>query len=166
MRKLIDEKGRFGGKLSAIDLAVILLIVAVAAGAFLRFFVLEQTAVTVEAAPVRYTLEVRHVRTWALNNIRVGDQLFAPGNVAVGTVRRVTHEPYVGVGSGDGIVWEALVADRYVVFVEVEGTAMVRDGRFLVSQTVPMGVGNSSIHFFSRYAFFYATVREIALYGQ
>ncbi|MCL2367746.1 MAG: DUF4330 domain-containing protein, partial [Oscillospiraceae bacterium] len=162
-----DEKGRIGGKVSVLDLAIILLVLAVALGAFLRFFVLEQTEISVEAAPVRYTLEVSGVRHWTVANIRVGDQLFAPGNVAVGTIRNIRQEPQVVISTGeDGTIWEGVLPERYVLFLEVEGVATLRDGRFLVSRTVPMGVGNSGIHFMSRYASFGATVTEIAQYGE
>ena len=163
MRGLIDEKGRLGGKLSVIDLAIVLIVVLIAIGAFLKFMVLEQTAVTVEAASVRYTIELQNVRDWTVNNIREGDTLFVTGT-AVGTVVRTWTAPHETLIEGDGVSWWGEVPERFVLFIEVEATATVTDGRVMVSRTVPMGVGNSGVHFTTRYAQFNATVKELTVY--
>ena len=160
--KLIDEKGRIRGKVSVIDLAILLLVIIIAIGAFLKFMVLDQTAVTVQEAPVRYTLEIANVRHWAMHNIREGDTVFASGGVAIGTIVSVEAEPFRSVPVGRS--WWGVVPERYLVLVEVSATATVTDGRFLVSRTVPMGEGNSTAPFTTRYAEFSAMVREIGLY--
>ena len=163
--RCIDEKGRLFGKISVIDLSILLLVVFIAIGAFLKFMVLEQTTITVEAAPVSYTLEITNVRDWTAHNIRAGDTLYVTGT-AVGTVRAVEMRPHrVTISSNDGTVWWGDVPERYVVEVEVAGNATVSDGRVLVSRTVPLGVGTSTTIFTTRYAEFYATVGEITLYG-
>ncbi|MCL2843126.1 MAG: DUF4330 domain-containing protein [Oscillospiraceae bacterium] len=161
----IDETGRLFGKINVIDLGILLLVVFIAIGAFLKFAVLEQTTVTIEAAPVSYTLEITNVRDWTIRNIRVGDTLYVTGT-AVGTVVGIETRPHrVAVSSNDGAVWWGDVPERYVVEVEVEGTATVSDGRFLVSRTVPLSAGTSTTVFTTRYAGFEAMVKEIALYG-
>jgi len=160
MKRLIDEKGRIAGKVSMIDLSILLLIVMVAIGAVIKFTVTPQTAVTIQAAPVQYTLEIRGVRHWAMHNIREGDAIFE-GGVYVGTVTGVSHEPHEAFVQGDGVVWVADVPERYNVLLELEATATVNDGRIMVSRTVPTAVGNSPTEFISRYAEFIAIVREI-----
>ncbi|MCL2588747.1 MAG: DUF4330 domain-containing protein, partial [Oscillospiraceae bacterium] len=103
--KLIDNKGRLGGKLSVIDLVIILLIIAIAIGVYLQFFVFEQTAVTVDVHPVRYTLQTDNVRDWAMRNIREGDAVFAAGGVYVGTVYSIESIPFEVSVSSDGLIW-------------------------------------------------------------
>jgi len=165
MKKRIDEKGRLFGKISVIDFGILLLVIMIAVGAYVKFMVLEQTTVTVEAVPVRYTLEITNVRDWALHNIRVGDVLYVTGT-EVGTVVEVEARPHRAVVSTNaGTVWWGDVPERYVVEVEVEGTATVSDGRVLVSRTVPLGTGTSTTVFTTRYAEFIATVGEIVQYG-
>ena len=166
MRKFIDERGRLFSKVSVIDLGVLLLILLVIAGAFVQFRVIEPSGTVIEAAPIRYTLEITGVRDWTLNNIREGDTVFS-GDTAVGTVVGVSAIPHqVLVSGGDGGLWWGEVPERYVVLVEVSATATVRDGRYLVSRTIPMGVGNSPAIFSTRFAEFTATVREIVPYDQ
>jgi len=164
MGRFIDEKGRIGGKLSVIDLAILLIVIMIAVGAVIKFTVTPQTSVMVEVVPVRYTLQLANVRDWATHNIREGDTVFSMGS-NVGTVVSVTSEPYRFLVQGNGVAWWGEVPDRYWVFVEIEATATVTDGRFLVSRTVPMGVGNSQNPFTTRYAQFHAVVREIGQYG-
>jgi len=88
MGKLIDGRGRLGGKVSVIDLGIVLLVVMMLIGAYVKFMVLPQTDVTVESVSVRYTLEITNVREWTRNNIREGDAVFSAG-VHVGTVVKV-----------------------------------------------------------------------------
>ena len=168
MKKLIDEKGRLGGKLSVIDLVILLLVLAIVIGAYVQFFVLEQTDVRADVEPIRYTLGIQNVRDWAAHNIRPGDTVFAASGAAVGTVQYVFSEPLeqVVVSALTGEVWQASLPERYTVYVEVSATATVADGRFLVSRTVPMGAGNSPTQFTTRYASFSAFVKEIGLYGE
>jgi len=160
MKRMIDEKGRLFGKISVIDLSILFLIVMVAIGAVIKFTVTPQTAVTIQAAPVQYTLEIRGVRHWAMHNIRVGDALF-DGGVYVGTVTDISHGPHDAFVQGDGEIWLAYVPERFNVWIDIEATATVHDGRIMVSRTVPTAVGNSPTKFTSRYAEFHATVREI-----
>ena len=163
MRKLIDEKGRLGGKLSVIDLAIILLVILVAIGAYLNFFVLRQTAVTVEAQSVRYTIEVGGVRHWGIRNIRVGDTLFSAGT-EVGTIQSIEVQPHMTLVFGADGPWWGEVPERYTLLIEVSATATITDGRFLVPRTVPMNAGNSGVGFSTRYASFHGTLTEIVLY--
>jgi len=161
MKKLIDEKGRLFGKISVIDLAIFILIIVIAIGAYMKFMVLDQTAFTTEERSVQYTLEIQNVRErWTRNNIRVGDTILSAGT-PIGTVTNIFAEPFEVTVSGGGQVWTTIIPERYTVFVEVEGTATDTDGRILVSRTVPLGVGNSPQTFTTRYAVFNAAVREI-----
>ena len=163
MKKHIDEKGRLFGKLSVIDLAILVIVIVIALGAYVKFMVLEQTAVTIEAATVHYTLEIVSIRDWTIHNIREGDAVFVTG-VYVGTVTGTRYEELEVPVAGEGEVWLAYLPGRYVLYVEIEATATVSDGRFLVSRTVPMAVGNSHTGFTTRYAEFSAVVKEIGLY--
>jgi len=162
--KLLDKNGRLFGKLSIIDLAVIFFVIIIAIGAYIRFAVTEPAQIEVAEAPVRYIIEVENVRDWAQNNIRVGDRLFVSGT-SVGTVVNIEAIPYVMIVTGDRGVWHGEVPGRYRLFVEMEATATVRAGRYFVSRTVPMDIGNSPTHFTSRYADFHAVIKEIGLNG-
>ena len=163
MKQMIDEKGRLFGKLSVIDAAVILIVIAVAFGAFLKFVVLEQTAVSAEVHPVSITLEVSGVRAWGMNNIRAGDTIFT-GGTEVGEITEVEVRPFRVYTQGEGQVWWGEVPDRYVLILSVAAEATIsEEGRVMVSRVLPMNIGNSGVGFVSRYADFVAAIREISI---
>ena len=158
--KLIDNQGRIGGKLSVIDLGIILILIAVAIGAIWKFNVSPVTGTHIETPPVRYTIEVVGVRDWAMHNIRVGDTIFHQGS-DIGTVVNVESQAHRLLVQGATEAWWGYVPDRYVVLVEVEATASRIDGRVLINRTTPLGVGNSEQPFTTRYAEFHGTIKEI-----
>ena len=162
---MVDEKGRLFGKLSVIDLGILLCVIMIALGSYMKFFTLEQTNVTIQAAPVRYTIVAEPVRDWAMRNIREGDAMFVQG-VYVGTIEGISYEPHEVVVQSDGALWRAPVPERFMIILDVVGTATISDGRIMVSRTVPMAIGNSSTEFTTRYAEFHALVREIHVYDE
>ena len=159
MRNWIDEKGRLFGKINVIDLGVVLLVLVIILGAFLFVFS-DETGITAEEFSVRYTLRVSDVRDWTVNNIRVGDTVFSSGTEA-GTIISMTTHPHETILSGNGKIWRTLVPDRYVIYVEIEATATISDGRYLISRTVPMAVSNSTTWLTTKFAGFGGTVKEI-----
>ncbi|MCL2827944.1 MAG: DUF4330 domain-containing protein [Oscillospiraceae bacterium] len=161
MKNWIDEKGRLFGKVSIIDLGIIFLVVLIALGAFVKFVVLDQTRLTTELS-VRYTLQIHGIRDWTVNNIRVGDAVFS-GITDVGTIVSVAAQPQETVLSGDGKIWRAYVPERYTLYVEIEATATVSEGRYLISRTVPMSVSNSPTWLTTKFAIFGGTITEIVL---
>ncbi|MCL2563948.1 MAG: DUF4330 domain-containing protein [Oscillospiraceae bacterium] len=164
MRKLIDEKGRIGGKFSVIDLGVLALILVILLGGAFTFLRSEQETSGSETPtgrniPVRYMMEIAGVRDWTVRNIELGDTLFL-GEFEVGTIIGVETEPHRQLVTGDGAVWWGEVPNRYLVTLEIESTATVLEGRILIARSVPMSVGNSTGAFHTRYTAFHATVRE------
>ena len=162
MKKLIDEKGRLFGKVSVVDLGVILLLVFIIAGAYLQLVVLEPTGMGAQEIPIRYTLEVSGVRDWTIDNLRVGDALFAREE-PMGTIVSMEYGPHNTLTiSGDGEIWWSEVPDRYVLHLEIEASAIVVDGRYLVFRTTPLAVSNGSPSFHTKFAQFSGRVLEIA----
>lgn len=166
MKRWIDEKGRVFGKINVIDFGILLLVILVAIGAFVKFALLEQTAIATEEIPVRYTLQITSVRHWTVGNLQVGDTLFTSGT-DVGTIVSIEAEPHEGlVSTGGGELWWGVVPERYVVFLEVEAIAILSEDRILISRTVPMVSGNALTSFQTKFTEFNATIREIYLHGQ
>lgn len=170
MRKLIDEKGRLGGKLSVVDLAILLLVLVIIAGAGFTFATRGPVEdiddeIAGRDIPVRYTLQIAGVRHWTVNNLRVGDTLFI-GAIDVGTIVSLETKPYQVLLADDGEAWWAELPERYVVIAQVESTATVIDGRVLIAESVRMSVSNTTMNFTSRYADFHASIKEFDFYDE
>lgn len=73
MKKLVDEKGRLFGKVSLIDIFVILFALVLAVAVYLRFFTNETTSLRGENDTFTYTLRVNGVRSWTVDGFREGD---------------------------------------------------------------------------------------------
>ena len=167
MKPWIDENGRLFGKVNIIDLGIVAIVLFMVVGVFFQFRVLVPAATVAEDVPIRYTLEITGVRDWTIGNLREGDTLFL-NNEDVGRIVSIRYAPQqVLVVTGEGELWWGEVPERYVIFLEVEATAIVVDGRYMISRVIPLHVGNSGNIFASKFAQFGATVREmVILYDQ
>jgi len=161
MGKLIDGKGKLFGKISVVDLGILLLVIAVLAGAYLRFVVGIGVG-QAETHTIQYTVEVRGIRHWSVDNVRANDAIFIDGT-AVGTVVKTWSEPYVATIVSEGRIWEAVVPDRYILHVVVESPAVVRDGRFFAGGTEAIAVSNNLTGFTTKFADFSGAVSEIVI---
>jgi len=77
----------------------------------------------------------------------------------------MTTQPYEATLSGNGKIWSNFVPDRYMLYVEIEATAIISNGRYLVSRTVPIAVSNSPTWLSTKYAGFGGMVQEIVPHG-
>lgn len=159
---LLDEKGRLFGKVSIIDLTIVLLIAVAAVGATIRFSLLDAIGITRTELSVRYTVELQGVRDWTLGNIQIGDEVFSGGSY-VGTVVNTWYEPMERTEDTGGKVWTAIVPEHYVLFVEIEGNAHSVDERYLIGGVVPLVVTNSSRHYTTKFAGFHGTLYEFTI---
>lgn len=160
MSKLIDKNGKLFGKVSIIDLAVLGLVVLVFLGIGMRQSRMGQDVQIAHDIELNYTIEIANVRHWARHNIRAGDQIFT-SNTHVGTIQEVSYRPYVATVSTDSGILQAEVPGRYVTYIRVAARATVNDGRVLVSHSIPLGAGNASVQFTTRYANFTGHILEL-----
>jgi hypothetical protein len=92
--KLIDEKGKMFGKINAIDLGIIVLILVLCFGTYYKFFKLENTSVSKAMEPIKYDVKIQGCRVYLKDAIKNGDTLYdkTSGN-AIGTIVEVKAEP-------------------------------------------------------------------------
>lgn len=130
---ILDKKGKLFGKVSIIDLFVILVIIAGVAGVIVTKTALDNekllsddSNMLIHTSAAKDQLEIKlkakEVRDVTRDSIIVGDEVYLVANDKVlGTVSRVESEPAMrDVICDDGTVYTAPVPDRYDVTIVVD----------------------------------------------
>jgi len=73
---LLDEKGKLFGKISIVDIGVLLLIVALLGGAYYKFFMVDKSHNAAKYDTLEYKILVRAVRQYTVDAIEVGADIY------------------------------------------------------------------------------------------
>ncbi|HYE83293.1 MAG TPA: DUF4330 domain-containing protein [Clostridia bacterium] len=73
---LLDEKGRLFGKISIIDIGVLLLIVALLGGAYYKFFMVDKDNNAAKYDTLEYKILVEEVRQQSVDAIEIGTDIY------------------------------------------------------------------------------------------
>ncbi len=142
--KFLDKKGKLFGKINIIDFCVIIIIIVLAAGAVYKFKFMDKTSNNTAMQPVTYTVKVEKVRSYALDNIEVGDILFdkTSGN-AIGTISNVESEPATDyVEMDDGSIVKGNVENRINIILTVDADAVKNESGYFVNRTYELLIGS------------------------
>ena len=160
--KLIDNKGKLFGIINAIDFFVILLVIAIGLGTYYKFGVMDKTSTNVAMEPISYTVEIKKVRDYIFNNVKVGDELYdkTSGN-SIGTITDIDSEvakDIVEMVDGKGVYGE--VENRYDVLLTVEAEGVVKEEGYFVNKVYELVVGSKK-KFVTKYFECEGSVRNI-----
>lgn len=152
MKKLIDEKGRLFGKVSLVDIFVVLFAFLMVFAVYLRFFSNETTSIRTDNDTFTYTVKVEGVRHWTVDGLHEGDKMWdSDHDTYIGTITSVRSEPSVGEYTlVDGTSKLATREDRYDVYLTVKAEGLISNGRYYASRTYEVGT-NSGIYFYTKY---------------
>ena len=163
MKKIIDENGRLFGRISVIDVGVLLLAVVLVAAIVTKD---EVTPIAVIAAPmqdVSYAITITNMPQGRLESLREGDTLYdAETKYALGKVASVEAEDCtISMLKADGTYVMAPIEGRYNVIVHVDAKAMVDERRHIyVNRTSQIAVG-LSLDLYTRSVLFGGVITEI-----
>jgi hypothetical protein len=73
---LLDEKGKLFGKISIIDIGVLLLIIALLGGAYYKFFIVDKGNNAAKFDTLEYKILVRAVRQYTVDAIETGADIY------------------------------------------------------------------------------------------
>lgn len=117
--KLIDEKGKIFGLVNIIDLAVVLILVAIIGGGAVRMR--SKPVVTNKASKGIITYEIPEVRMATIENLIEGDELFHYDRGGfVGEIIDVSYDPYTEPLEKDGEWINAPIPGKYNALIKVE----------------------------------------------
>lgn len=164
--RFLDEKGRVFGKISIIDL-VIVLVVVIAGGwfAYAKFGRDLQQEVAAREQPVEFTVVVNAIRPTTVDAIKKGGKVFEfKTGVGVGTIKEVKSEPAdtdIWTINEDGRWLRTKAPDRLYAYVTV--TAIARVGENVITVNgVEVRVG-TSIGLQSKWAVFTGYIMTVEL---
>ena len=163
MKKIIDENGRLFGRISVIDVGVLVLaLVLVAAFATKDKY----TPVAVIAAPmqdINYTVTVTNMPQGRLDSLLQGDTLYdGETKYALGKVASIeAEECTASILKADGTYVMAPIEGRYNVTLHVEAKAMVDEWQHIyINRTNRIAVG-LSLELYTNAAVFNGVITEI-----
>jgi len=140
---MIDEKGRLFGKVSLIDIFVILAVIVFAVG-----FVYNRTSQDIQRiimadTPMYVTFLVEDVRDLSLSAVQEGDILFRQHErIPLGTVTNIETGPaYDIITRTDGTAALVPVDGRYNMYITLAAVGSITDRGFFVNGTQQMSVG-------------------------
>lgn len=163
--KIMDKNGRLFGKISIIDVLVIL-VVAVLAVALSVKKNQTHTGTTVTTIPITYQLRLNGERNYVVDAIRVKDKLYDQDNRSNGALGEIIEmEILPGPGRREAALIdgtdEMIPAEDCVnVLLTIRGEGIISNNRYLLNRVYNLGV-NTTRNYYTPYAQFTATVTAI-----
>ena len=151
---ILDKKGKLFGKVSVVDLLVLLVVLIGIAGVFMVKGKLNKNEIQADASQMLISsnaekdvleikLKVKEVRDITRDAIIVGDDVYlVQTQKRLGSVVRVESEPAVRqVKSDNGTVYQAVVPERYDVTIVVETSGKQRDDGYYTDTNMQIFYG-------------------------
>ena len=165
--KIMDHNGRLFGKISVIDVLVIL-VVAVLAAALSFKSNQSHTGASVTEQPIVFEIRARGVDRYVYEALREGDGLYdldySSGGKAIGRISQVEVERDPGQKLADdlhdGAAALVEAEDTVDLLITVEGRGLITDRSYAVNRVYALGV-NSSRTYMTKQAQFIGMVAEI-----
>ncbi len=163
-KKLLDSQGRLFGLISIIDVVVVLLVIFLGVGLYMKVHVLEASGGKVEDVGIEVTILMEIVPEYLVDSIQVGDELYDHDHATGGAIGVVTSKeilpPDALVSLNDGTYSRVTAEEGVNIQITVVGKGTNTNGRFSFNRVYELGV-NASRYFQSKYSLFIGTVTEI-----
>lgn len=156
---MLDEKGRLFGKISLIDIVILLAVVVFATGFLYNRTSQDIRRIIAADTPIYVTFLLEGVREFSFYAVEEGDVFFRQHErVPLGNVVEVTRgTSYDIMTRSDGTAVRApFIEGRYNMYITIAGTGSVTDTGFFINGTQQMSVGSGITLQSNR---FFATVR-------
>lgn len=161
--KIMDKNGRLFGKISIIDVVVILVVVVLAAALGFKNS-RTHTGATTSNIPITYQLRVSSEHDYVATAVRVGDYLYDQENSSGGSLGKITNiETLPGTKVAtfyDGTMGDAPVQNGVTLLLTVEGMGIISDNRYLINRVYNLGVSTTR-NYYTPYAQFTGTITAI-----
>lgn len=149
---LINKDGKLFGKISIIDIFVVIVIAVAALGIYSRFFTGNEK-VSTSASRIEYTMKIEDVRIGTINALeKLGPITDANTKELIGDIVSVTYEDATKpLELIDGTIKDVALPERYDAIVTVQVDGSVNDSGFYTGSNQALTVGSNHT-FISKYA--------------
>ncbi|MDR0838342.1 MAG: DUF4330 domain-containing protein [Oscillospiraceae bacterium] len=161
MKKLIDENGRLFGKISFIDVLVVLAVAAILLVSLTKNDVVEQISGSVQTTPVEYTVIAKNIRVTNAALLREGDYIWLENGVPAGKITGVRTEVATTLSQiADGRYVIGKIESKVDAFVTILADCSYSNGRYYADRTFELNV-NQEQKYVTKYEAFTASITEI-----
>ena len=162
--KIIDRSGRLFGKVSIIDVLVVLVVAVMAFALHLKTNTLTTTASSNAGTTITFTSLAENLSFHVADAVAVGDKVYDSDHSTGGPIGTSTAiERLEGAKTeklSNGTYARLTNADGVNLVVTVECTGSVANGRYSINRVYELGV-NGNRNFYTPYAAFTAVVTDI-----
>ena len=152
MKKTVDDKGQQHRRVSIIDIIVLVVVVALAVGFYIKFYTGDTPFTSTETVEVTYTLKISATRMTIADVLLPGDTIYVPDPGAyIGTITNVeftkAESPELIL---DGTYVVAPIEDRYDLWLTVKANCTVSNSRYYINKIFELKL-NSSFRMLTKY---------------
>lgn len=140
----MDKNGKIKGKISIIDIAVIILVMAAAIGITVRFTSKTTTAVTSNIT-LKYAVKVNAVRQFTVDALEKSTILTdKKAELNLGEIKNIetSDSKIQSTTTGGKIKWAGL-PDKYTCVVTIESEARESEDNYVLDDTTEISVGRT-----------------------
>lgn len=119
---LLDEKGRLFGKISIVDIGVLLLIAVLIGGVYYKFFMVDKDQNAAKFDTIEYKVLVEEVRQQSVDAMEIGADIYdAKTDSPMGRIEDIEVLPATGqLTKADGTVVIAEKPERFNVLITIK----------------------------------------------
>lgn len=163
--KIIDRNGRLFGKVSFIDVLVVLVVAVMAIALYVKNNTLEASMTgETSSTPIVFTVEAENVHLNVIEAIQVGDKVYDKDRSSGGTIGVITAIEEMEAGKverlTDGTYARLTNEHARNLIITIEGSGSVNNGRYAINKIYEIGV-NAARNFYTSHAVFTASVIDI-----
>lgn len=148
---MLDKNGKIGGKVSIIDLVVLLLVIVVAAGIAFRYGSSATTAVQ-SSEKFECVLKVTNVRQFTVDALNKKGVITDKNSEKVlGEIKNIeVEEAQFQSTTADGKIVESVLPDRYTCYVTIEASGKESEDGYIMDDSNELSVGRN-MDIYSKY---------------
>ena len=162
--KIIDRNGRLFGKISVIDVLVILVVAVMAFALHVKNNSLSVTSTNAPGTTITVTVLAEDLDLQVADAVAVGDKMYDKDHSTSGAIGKITSIERLDATKteklGNGTYAQLSNADGCNLLITLECSGSVNEGRYSINRVYELGV-NANRSFYTPYAAFNAIVTEI-----
>ena len=131
-------------RLNWIDALIVVLVIGLVAGTYMKFRVSDKTSVTEPQSTITYQVQLLNVRQYTVDLLHEGDHLYdSESGKDIGVIQSVEVAPATSLAQNqEGELNWAETDDRYDLILTVEGQGTVSNNVYTINHTYTLNVGS------------------------
>lgn len=159
---VMDQKGKLFGKVSIIDLLILLFVIVAVIATVYKFQFSAHKDVNTAEGQIVYTLKIQGLRDFSARQFAVGDEVYdKESNKAIGKITAVQPEgaeEFVNMADGTFVMQD--IPNKFDVYLTIESDARITDEGYFANGTKQIGA-YSTLNIYTQKVEVYAQVQTV-----